>query len=146
MAPQYWGLFVQLGPTSLVYVNCEFCGSHRAWRCPWWHELFIVGAIELRSACKLYRHSQHYFDYTFVLPDWFLPWLTRSRSWGGTILLHLVCITFIEFYNFWLVTLITSGWCCRHLVYILKLTICLFWCMGTSEARPSSQTNMWLIL
>jgi hypothetical protein len=52
----------------------------------------------------------------------------------------LFCIAFIEFYNFWLVTSITSGWCYRHLLFTLKLTICLFWCMGTGEARPSSQT------
>jgi hypothetical protein len=41
----------------------------------------------------------------------------------------------------WLVTSITSGQCLRHLVYALKLTICLSWCMDIGEARPSSQPS-----
>jgi hypothetical protein len=37
-----------------------------------------------------------------------------------------------------LVTWITTGLCLRHLVYAFKLTNCLFLCMGTGEATPSS--------
>jgi hypothetical protein len=40
---------------------------------------------------------------------------------------------------FWFVKRITTAWCCRHLVYALELTECLFWCIDTGEARPSSQ-------
>ena len=69
-------------------------------------------------------------------------WLTRFNSWGFTILLQILLLNVLKLCNFWLVTKITTGWCYRHLVYTLKLTTYLFWCMGTGEARPSSQ-ELW---
>jgi hypothetical protein len=49
----------------------------------------------------------------------------------------------IEFFHaftscYWLVTWMTIGPSCRHLLYAYKLTTCSFVCMGTGEAGPSS--------
>jgi hypothetical protein len=51
-------------------------------------------------------------------------------------------ILFLHSIWFCIVTWITTRLCCRHLVYTLKLTICLFWCMGTGEAKPSIQDQL----
>jgi hypothetical protein len=50
---------------------------------------------------------------------------------------------YVEFFVFIscciiLVTWITIGSSCKHLLYAYKLTMCLFVCMGTGEAGPSS--------
>ena len=51
-------------------------------------------------------------------------------------------ILFLHLIWFCIVTWITTGLCYRHLVYILKLIICLFWCLGIGEAKPSKQDQL----
>jgi hypothetical protein len=81
---------------------------------------------------------KHCWDYIFGLLDWFSPWLTRSRLWGGTI-----CFILHSFYRIlqFLTCDMDNNWpSLRHLAYSWNLTIVIFLLWGVGEAKPSSQT------
>jgi hypothetical protein len=81
-----------------------------------------------------------------------IAWIQRSQIMGCYYcwivklwFAWLILLAFTHYSYFWLVTSIISGWCCRHLMYTVKLTNYLFWYMGTGEVTPSSQIPLWLI-
>ena len=112
-----------------------------AYKASIWAQLLLitcfVGTTELRSACKLCFISMHYNENILSsLSSYNMA--NKVQFMGLHWFLANIVVDCLGTLQFLTCNKDNNGWCCRHLVYTLKLTTCLFWCMGTSEARPLS--------